>query len=533
MSKNRNLSEVVENEGVLTIPSGTTAQRPASPAVGTIRYNTTLGFLEQYNVDGWQSVSSISPSVELQTDDPQTIVISGSNFTTTVSVKFIGASGTQYTPDTVTRNSATQITVTFAGVNRLDGSQEPYSVTVTNSSGLTSTLNNALNINNIPTWVTPSGSVGTVYEDVEMSTITVSATDPESLGITYAITSGSLPSGVSLNTSTGGISGTPNVNDTYNLSGVIHNFTLSASDGANPAQTRAFSILRKWYDGSSAALAASSGQAINDLGLSSGVYYIKPTGYTGEAIQLYVDNSALGGGWMLVWKASRPLKYAGTISNSDIMTTNDVNLSELQQNRLGSYHARVNWLFLNKLTEMSNCRRAMRALYDTPYNTYDSGYAHCQKIGTTGRGTNTSGSIADTTWDPWQVMFNRSHWSSVAPEGGLPNGSGSMGTVNGHGTTFRFFAPGNKPGWGSSRGTLTGTVSGSSFYHWEDNSSSTHNATGTYAANVGNNGQFYKSRHSGAIIGDVNGGDEWIYSTQTSYSSESSSAPAYELVFYK
>ena len=43
--------------GALTVPSGTTAQRPASPANGMTRYNTTTSQYEVY-VNGWASVAS-------------------------------------------------------------------------------------------------------------------------------------------------------------------------------------------------------------------------------------------------------------------------------------------------------------------------------------------------------------------------------------------------------------------------------------------------------------------------------------------
>ena len=64
--------------------------------------------------------------------------------------------------------------------------------------------------------------------------------------------SGSLPTGLSIYSATGLITGTPNVNDTYASGGVTHNFTVSATDGTNTS-TRAFSILRQFADGKLAA----------------------------------------------------------------------------------------------------------------------------------------------------------------------------------------------------------------------------------------------------------------------------------------
>lgn len=308
----------------ITIPAGTTAQRPASPVNGMLRFNTTRGKLEQYDGNDWAVidappiVTSITPTTEIASDDPQSIVISGSNFSTSVSVKLVGNSGTEYTPTTVTRNSSTQITITFAGNDRITGSNEPYDVKVINSSGLSSILENALNINDVPTWVTPSGSVATVVEDVTMSNITLSATDPESVGITYAIASGALPTGVSL-ASNGVISGTPNVNDSYNSSGVTHNFTVGASDGAQTIN-RSFSILRKWLDGSSSSLAVSNITQLRNLGITTeGAYWFStsavPTPFQAYCRFNYID----GGDWYLLLKVHNQ----GDMPSGSAFWTND------------------------------------------------------------------------------------------------------------------------------------------------------------------------------------------------------------------
>jgi hypothetical protein len=51
----------------MIIPSGTTSQRPNSPAIGMIRYNSTVGNYEKYhNAYGWQgfAFAGVTPSVE-------------------------------------------------------------------------------------------------------------------------------------------------------------------------------------------------------------------------------------------------------------------------------------------------------------------------------------------------------------------------------------------------------------------------------------------------------------------------------------
>jgi len=42
--------------GYFSIPKGTTAERPGTPTTGMIRYNSTLGIVEQYNGSAWAAV---------------------------------------------------------------------------------------------------------------------------------------------------------------------------------------------------------------------------------------------------------------------------------------------------------------------------------------------------------------------------------------------------------------------------------------------------------------------------------------------
>lgn len=55
---------VVVGDQSLTVPIGTTAQRPATPATGMVRFNTTTSTLEQYDGSSWVSVGggAVAPS---------------------------------------------------------------------------------------------------------------------------------------------------------------------------------------------------------------------------------------------------------------------------------------------------------------------------------------------------------------------------------------------------------------------------------------------------------------------------------------
>lgn len=235
----------VNDTDALVVPVGTTAERPANPTSGMLRFNTTLDQLEQYTSgSGWQGISApptvISTDVTniLESDTSQVIVITGQNFDSASTGLLVDANGVSKIPTTSVRDSSSQITITYSGNTLLDGTvPEPLDVKVVNGSGLSATLEDYININATPTWNTASGSLGTVYNGSRSSYSTsVSATDPEGGSLTYSIVSGAVPTGMTLN-SNGTITGTPSAvgsNTTYN-------FTVRASDGNNTTD-RAFSI---------------------------------------------------------------------------------------------------------------------------------------------------------------------------------------------------------------------------------------------------------------------------------------------------
>ena len=226
------------------MPNGTTAER-ANALSGDLRFNTTIGKLEQYDGSGWRAIdapptlSSISPTSILSSDTAAQITCTGDNFSTGTTVQAIGQDGSLISADSVTRNSATELVATFNGTS-FDNAQEAYSIKVTNNTGLAITLADSLNVDASPVWSTGAGSILDAYEGDDVST-TVTATDPEGGSVTYSVTTNSLPTGISLNASTGAITGTlPSVSaDTLTSVGI------SAADGTNPAVERTFTINNK------------------------------------------------------------------------------------------------------------------------------------------------------------------------------------------------------------------------------------------------------------------------------------------------
>ena len=289
--------------GYFDLPAGTTAQRPGTPADGMLRLNTDNDALEHYADGTWiqfagstPTISSIAPTTSLASGT--SITINGTNFQLGATVKILGQDGTPYTPPTVSVISLTEIVITTP---TLTVANEPYDIKVTNPNSVYAILVDALDAGGVPAWTTAAGSLGTVFEDVVMSpNITLVATDPDGTAITYAVSTGALPTGLTLASSTGIISGTPNVNDTYNANGVTHNFNIDASDSVNTT-TRSFSILKKWKDGSSES-AATTIAILTTLGVTTNdSYWID---FSGTAKETYCDLT--NGGWMMAGKMKDP-----------------------------------------------------------------------------------------------------------------------------------------------------------------------------------------------------------------------------------
>ena len=192
----------------IRIPHGATAQRPSSPVTGMIRFNTDESSLEQYNGTSWTVlasppvVSGVSPTTT-NGDSGTVITITGVNFTAESSVKFIDQGGTEFNSGTTTFVNSTTLTATFPQDFTI--AQEPLDVKVTTPVG-DNTIENAIDLGGVPSWTTAAGLPAAYQGDSYSQTVV--ATDPEGGDVDYTLSSGSLPTGLTLNAETGVISGT-------------------------------------------------------------------------------------------------------------------------------------------------------------------------------------------------------------------------------------------------------------------------------------------------------------------------------------
>jgi hypothetical protein len=226
----------------ISLPSGTTAQRPSPATNGMLRYNTTLGKVEQYANGQWIAITSpptittVTGGTLLSTDGGETVTINGTSFASGSTVKFISPNATEYTSPTVTFVSSIQITAETPSVASAGGD---YDIKVTNSDGGTITSTDSVTFNGPPGFTSPAaGSLGSFPANTSISAITIVASEVDGGSITYTVTTGSLPSGLSLNSGSGIITGTPNSIGSATTS----SFTITATDDESQTATRNYSI---------------------------------------------------------------------------------------------------------------------------------------------------------------------------------------------------------------------------------------------------------------------------------------------------
>ncbi len=176
------------------------------------------------------TITSINPST---IDNTQTAVqISGTNFQSIPFVDAINSStGAITQADSVSYTSSSSISANLTLTT--DGT---YYLRVENNDGLAVRSTTALlTVSDSPTWNTAAGSLGSLAAG-GTANFTVSATSDST--VAYSIVSGALPGGLSLNSSTGAITGT----ESGATAETTYNFTIRATDAEAQTADRAFSI---------------------------------------------------------------------------------------------------------------------------------------------------------------------------------------------------------------------------------------------------------------------------------------------------
>ena len=215
------------------LPTGTTAQRPVSPTVGMLRYNTDTATVEKYTSTSWYSlntfptITNVSYASGADATDP-----SGGELVTITGTNFVIGSTLLLDNVSVSYSVVSDTQITFTTPAKTAGD---YDLVLISPQGAQATSLNAISYNGVPAWTTTSGSLG-FFDEGDSVSISLVASEPDSGAITFAIISGSLPSGISLSGNI--ISGTAPAE----LSDTSYPFTIRATDDENQFTDRSFNI---------------------------------------------------------------------------------------------------------------------------------------------------------------------------------------------------------------------------------------------------------------------------------------------------
>jgi len=238
MTNARKLADAIDSTGLKGNAAGTTDLNASALASGTLpdaRFPATLPAISGANLTNLPAetkptISSISPTVI--TNDATNVTINGSNFLSVPIVEAISSTGTITAANSVTFNSASQLVANFTL-----GTDGTYFIRIENNDGNAVRSGSALlTVSDVPAWTTAAGTLGTFAAGSNVGTITIAATDATS----FAITSGALPGGLSLNTGSG--SATITGTESGATSATTYNFTVTATDAEAQTAARAFSI---------------------------------------------------------------------------------------------------------------------------------------------------------------------------------------------------------------------------------------------------------------------------------------------------
>ena len=225
------------SQWVPAAPAGQTGQTGEAGAAGTAASNPT------------PTITSVTPA-SYNGVDATTFTIVGTNFTVGTVVDFITAGGVVHRATTTTVVDQANLTgVTPQSFVEADG---PLDVKITVSGGANVTTTDAIQTGGSPVWTTAAGTLSTgvgtlgasdyAYRLDAAVTEQITATDPEGQTVSYQISSGALPTGVTLAGTTGAITGTT----AATLSGdTTYSFTGLATDTSGNGTPRVFSIIVK------------------------------------------------------------------------------------------------------------------------------------------------------------------------------------------------------------------------------------------------------------------------------------------------
>jgi hypothetical protein len=215
----------------------------AVTALTSANLTGALPALDGSNLTGISTPSATITSVDItdiesESGGSQTFIITGTGFVNGDIVSFVGADGSTFNASTTAVNSTTQLTAAAVKSN-FSNASEPYDLKVIGANGGVGILENQIYVDNAPIWSTSSGLLGAIYHNVDEAHFTLLATDADGESVAYSETGASniTGAGLTLNSSTGVISG----DATDVVSATTVSFIIRATAGTKTTD-RSFSL---------------------------------------------------------------------------------------------------------------------------------------------------------------------------------------------------------------------------------------------------------------------------------------------------
>ena len=203
--------------GTIKLPSGTTDQRPATGINGMLRYNSQTGYMEAYTASGWGSIATpptiqtISPvSVAVADVTTQVFTVTGAFFDAKTTIQLQGADNTLYDVTDFTFTNSGSIGFKMGTLASGQAANRPYKLVVTNGAGLSATSTATIRFTGL-SWTSPAAgaTLATFLTYVSANNTELAATDDiGGTNRTFSVPANNLPSPLTLNGSTGAITGT-------------------------------------------------------------------------------------------------------------------------------------------------------------------------------------------------------------------------------------------------------------------------------------------------------------------------------------
>ena len=222
---------------------------------GRLRFNDSTDLLEYYNGAAWKAIDAppvitsfaidggsnvTSGEIDNEGGGTVSIAVNGALFDTTGATVTAVGGGETLSPTSLTRNNANLLTAVFTE-SAFDIGNSPYTLKVTNGSGLSAEIADAISADSSTvTFTNAADTTVSLFDSARDAGISAAALCGTTGGTAHSVTTGSLPSGLSMTSATGAITGTADAvgSDTTST------FTVTAT-ADDASVTRQFKITIK------------------------------------------------------------------------------------------------------------------------------------------------------------------------------------------------------------------------------------------------------------------------------------------------